>query len=107
MDRKTYQDRVPLLRAQLAARHTDPVAWPRERVAAAELNLGTAIYLGFGDVDGACAAFLASMDASPSMMALRNLEVVARRAGNAALEHRAATLRALLFPEREPNSPAP
>ncbi len=102
VDRRKYQDRVPLLRAQLESRHADPVAWSRERVAATQLSLGTALFYGYADAAGARAAWLAAMDAAPSAMALQNLETLARRAGDAAAQRRSAALRALLFPGAGP-----
>ncbi len=97
---------MPLLRAQLESRHADPVAWSRERVAATQLSLGTALYYGYADAAGARAAWLAAMDAAPSAMALQNLESVARRSGDTVAAQRAARLRALLFPDAGPAADA-
>lgn len=99
IDRQAQRERAARLRADLAAKDDNPVAWSRERIASTQFHLGVALYRGFDDVQGAMTAWRASIEASPSVAALNNLGALARASGDDALQRRCAALRALLFPD--------
>ncbi len=98
IDLQAQRERAARLRAELAAKDANPVAWSRERIASTQFSLGVALYHGFNDVQGAIAAWRASIEASPSIAALTNLGTVARSTGDSALQRKCAALKALLFP---------